>query len=188
MNRVILADPPWPEKSSMVAPSPKASRGGAKKHYNLMTLDEIKRCELPPLDPSGCFLWLWCPFRKIQNAIEVIKAWGFKYNGSSIIWVKTNKKGLPTMGQGYYIRICHEVLLLGVKGKPERWSYNTRSVVLHPKMPRHSQKPPIFYDIIEAYSPGPYFEMFARERRTGWNQSGLELPAIVNEHTLDGIY
>ncbi len=38
----------------------------------------------------------------------------------------------------------------------------------------HSRKPDEFYDLIEACSPGPYLELFARFRRPGWDQWGNE--------------
>lgn len=36
----------------------------------------------------------------------------------------------------------------------------------------HSHKPDEQYDIIEACSPGPYLEMFARGTRPGWTYWG----------------
>jgi len=38
----------------------------------------------------------------------------------------------------------------------------------------HSRKPDEFYEIIEACSPGPYLELFARFQRQGWDQWGNE--------------
>jgi N6-adenosine-specific RNA methylase IME4 len=40
---------------------------------------------------------------------------------------------------------------------------------------RHSQKPVELYPIIEACSPGPYIELFARERRPNWTAWGDEV-------------
>jgi hypothetical protein len=39
----------------------------------------------------------------------------------------------------------------------------------------HSRKPDQVYPIIEACSPGPYLELFARERVKGWTQWGDEV-------------
>lgn len=39
----------------------------------------------------------------------------------------------------------------------------------------HSRKPDEMYEIIESCSPGPYVELFARERRKGWTQWGDEI-------------
>ncbi len=38
----------------------------------------------------------------------------------------------------------------------------------------HSRKPDEQYDIIEACSPGPYLELFARGERNGWVSWGAE--------------
>jgi len=39
----------------------------------------------------------------------------------------------------------------------------------------HSRKPDELYDLIEACSPGPYLELFARYKRSGWDQWGDQL-------------
>jgi N6-adenosine-specific RNA methylase IME4 len=39
----------------------------------------------------------------------------------------------------------------------------------------HSRKPDAMYDLIEKCSPGPFLELFARERVEGWIQGGDEL-------------
>jgi N6-adenosine-specific RNA methylase IME4 len=36
----------------------------------------------------------------------------------------------------------------------------------------HSEKPPLFADLIERMSPGPYVELFARAPRLGWDAWG----------------
>ena len=48
----------------------------------------------------------------------------------------------------------------------------------------HSRKPDEIYDIIEACSPGPYLEIFARFKRRGWKQWGNE---DVEENSTYGV-
>ena len=43
----------------------------------------------------------------------------------------------------------------------------------------HSRKPDEQYDLIEACSPGPYLEMFARYAREGWSAWGNEADDAV---------
>ncbi|XWX03228.1 MT-A70 family methyltransferase [Aggregatilineales bacterium SYSU G02658] len=45
----------------------------------------------------------------------------------------------------------------------------------------HSRKPDETYQLIEACSPGPYLELFARGQRPGWVQWGNE----VDDYTVD---
>ena len=40
----------------------------------------------------------------------------------------------------------------------------------------HSAKPALFMDLIETMLPGPYLELFARSRRSGWDAWGNEVP------------
>ena len=54
--------------------------------------------------------------------------------------------------------------------KPGRTQVNT----LATRKREHSRKPDEIYDIIEACSPGPYLELFARFCRDGWRQWGNE--------------
>lgn len=48
---------------------------------------------------------------------------------------------------------------------------------------QHSAKPEAFLDLVEAVSPGPYLELFARRNRIGWDTWGdealnhVEMPA-----------
>jgi N6-adenosine-specific RNA methylase IME4 len=48
----------------------------------------------------------------------------------------------------------------------------------------HSRKPDEIYDLVEACSPGPYLELFARFRQPGWHQWGNE---DVEENSLYGV-
>ena len=43
----------------------------------------------------------------------------------------------------------------------------------------HSRKPDEFYEIIERCSPGPYLELFARERTPGWTQWGDQVDSYA---------
>jgi N6-adenosine-specific RNA methylase IME4 len=64
-------------------------------------------------------------------------------------------------------------VLFGVRGSLRTGPPGRRqtNMMIHRKR-EHSKKPPTLYQIIEACSPGPYVELFARERRPGWAQWG----------------
>jgi N6-adenosine-specific RNA methylase IME4 len=44
-----------------------------------------------------------------------------------------------------------------------------------PRGARHSEKPAEFYKLVESCSPGPYLEIFARQKRPGWTCVGGEI-------------
>ncbi len=107
----------------------------------------------------------------LPQALEVMAARGFDYK-SHVIWRKDKR------GTGYWFTNWHELLLVGTRGdipapaEGDQWA----SVIEAPRG-RHSEKPEIFYRLIEAYFPSlPKIELNARTRREGWDRWGLEAP------------
>jgi len=82
---IIYADPPWQYND-------KGCNGNAEKHYSTMKLADI--CELPVKDLAAedCVLFLWATYPMLENALKVIKSWGFRYKTLGFQWVKTNKR------------------------------------------------------------------------------------------------
>jgi len=64
--------------------------------------------------------------------------------------------------------------LFGIRGQNARTLAPGRSQVnlLRSRKREHSRKPCEFVDLIEACSPGPYIELFARGVRDGWTMWG----------------
>jgi len=63
-----------------------------------------------------------------------------------------------------------ELILFGVRGRNARTLAPGRRQVnlLATRKREHSRKPDEQYELIEACSPGPYLELFARGARQGW--------------------
>src|SRR5262245_46614713 len=85
---VILTVPPWP----CATWSPKGKGRSAERHYDTMTLDQIKALPIAKLASRDCALFLWAtwPTMPIWNA--VLEAWGFKYSGLGFLWLKVTPK------------------------------------------------------------------------------------------------
>jgi len=172
----ILADPPWRFQNSTGKVAPEHKR---LARYPTMSLAEI--CALPVQDVSAdtAHLYLWVPNALLPEGLEVMKAWGFQYK-SNLIWHKIRKDGgSDGRGVGFYFRNVTEVLLFGVRGKNARTLQPGRSQVnmLQTRKREHSRKPDEQYDLIEACSPGPYLEMFARGERKKWTVWGNQADA-----------
>lgn len=170
--RVILADPPW----NWQARSPKGEGRSAKNHYATMDLDAIKALR-PMIDSytaDDCVLLLWAIDSMLPQAFEVIEAWGFKFKTVAFTWAKLNQDGTPFTGMGYWTRGNPEQCLLATKGKPQRLSKDVPQLLMAPRG-AHSAKPPIIRRHIEKLLPGPYLELFARERVEGWTGWGNEI-------------
>jgi N6-adenosine-specific RNA methylase IME4 len=168
----ILADPPWrfENRTGKVAPEHERLR-----RYTTMSIDEI--CDMPVASHAAdkSHLYLWVPNALLAEGLRVLGAWGFTYK-SNIIWYKARKDGGPDgRGVGFYFRNVTEILLFGTRGKLRTLAPGRRQVNILPMQKReHSRKPDEMYDIIEACSPGPHLELFARHARSGWTQWGDE--------------
>lgn len=186
--RTLLADPPWKFGDSL----PGDTRG-ATKNYRTMTVDQIEVMLLPDI-ADDALLFLWRVSAMQEEALRVIRAWGFEPK-SEIVWVKTTgafevvepgQFPVATLkfGMGRYVRASHEVCLIARRGKAKVLNRATRSVFFAP-VGSHSEKPACFYDIVESLSEGPRCELFARERREGWASLGNELPRLGEAPPLD---
>lgn len=163
----VLADPPWQftNKTGKVAPEHKRL-----SRYATLNLDEISSLPVAQVTREKAHLYLWCPNALLPEGLAVLKAWGFTYK-SNIVWHKVRKDGGPDgRGVGFYFRNVTELILFGVKGKNARTLAPGRRQVnyLATRKREHSRKPDEQYEIIEACSPGPFLELFARGTRKGW--------------------
>lgn len=174
----ILADPPWQfqNKTGKVAPEHKRL-----SRYSTMTLAEICALPVAQLCADTAHLYLWVPNALLPEGLQVMTAWGFQYK-TNIVWHKVRKDGEPDgRGVGFYFRNTTELLLFGVRGKNARTlPPGRRQVNIIRAMKReHSRKPDEQYQIIEACSPGPYLELFARGTRAGWVTWGDQAEAYA---------
>jgi len=170
----MLVDPPWrfTNATGKVAPEHKRLR-----RYSTMDLDEICALPVAELAAPTAHLYLWCPNALLREGLAVMEAWGFTYK-TNIVWHKVRKDGgSDGRGVGFYFRNVSELCLFGVRGKNARTLAPGRRQVnlLATRKREHSRKPNELYDVIEARSPGPYLELFARGRRPGWHAWGDEV-------------
>jgi N6-adenosine-specific RNA methylase IME4 len=168
----ILADPPWRFQNRTGKMAPEHQR---LLRYPTMTLQEIVALPVCRLAAARAHLYLWVPNALLAEGLEVMRGWGFTYK-TNLVWYKVRKDGGPDgRGVGFYFRNVTELVLFGVRGNlrtlaPGRTQVN----LLATRKREHSRKPHELYHLIEACSPGPYLELFARCKRPGWQQWGNE--------------
>lgn len=163
----ILADPPWQFQNRTGKMAPEHRR---LNRYDTMGLDDIKALPVADFVQDTAHLYLWVPNALLPEGMAVLKAWGFEYK-SNLVWYKTRKDGGPDgRGVGFYFRNVTEMILFGVRGKNARTLQpgRTQVNVIAKQKREHSRKPDEAYDLIEACSPGPRLELFARGSRPGW--------------------
>jgi N6-adenosine-specific RNA methylase IME4 len=163
---VLCADPPWHFE---VYNEESGVERAAGNYYPTMSLDEI--CALPVLSLAApdAILFMWTTAPHLQESFQVLAAWGFEYK-TNAVWVKDK------IGLGYFVRNQHELLLVATRGDMPSPSPANRppSVISAPRR-EHSRKPDEAYALIEAMYPAlPKLELFARQRRPGWDVWGNE--------------
>ena len=186
--KTIVCDPPWSYRSNRVISRTSHDTVAAENQYKTMSNEEIAALRVPNIaeDVSYLYLWITTPKkfgdrnrRKKQPApIDILEGWGFKYQ-TTIYWLK--KPG--ALGMGFYFRGEVEECLFATRGGakvpvelrvPNWMETDEPGLWLSAPKKRHSQKPEVFYDIVERVSPGPYLEMFARRNRFNWDTWGNE--------------
>ena len=172
--QIIYADPPWNETGGG-----KIKRG-ADRHYPLMKTKEIANLDISSIADDNCHLYLWTTNNHLPDALLVMKAWGFKYK-TMITWHKDK------FGLGQYFRGQTEHCLFGVKGMiPYKIVNNKRqqgTTVFNAPRGKHSKKPIEMIKLIEKVSDREGFhkiELFAREKRDGWDTWGNEIPTNIS--------
>lgn len=166
----LLVDPPWrfSNRTGKVAPEHKRLH-----RYETLEAEAIAALPVGEIAAEKSHLYLWVPNALIVEGLYVLHRWGFQYK-TNLVWYKVREDGGPDgRGCGFYYRNVTELCLFGVKGSLRTREAGRRQVnVIEARKTRHSAKPAALYDVIEACSYGPFCELFARQRRSGWTAWG----------------
>jgi N6-adenosine-specific RNA methylase IME4 len=149
--------------------------------YGTMTLDEIAEIQIDKVADSNCNLFCWTTHTFLPATFEIIKGWGFKYH-CTLTWNKGN--GRPHFG----FKRNTEFVVYAYKGKitvKQRGQFIKTLIddsipdLFHERLTVHSRKPTIFYKILENNTPSPRLEIFARNKRAGWDVFGNEVESDI---------
>jgi len=163
---VIAIDPPWAynEKGGFSSDDYDAQNNRGAVDYPTMTVEQIKKIEIPAADDSVLFLWTTHAF--LRDSFDIMKEWGFEYK-ATIVWDKVK------MGMGRNVRMQVEFCLLGIKGKPIIQGSSERDIITEPRR-QHSRKPEAFYEMVERMCIGNKLDYFSRQTRKNWEHYGAE--------------
>jgi N6-adenosine-specific RNA methylase IME4 len=180
---IIVADPPWRYNN----PKDYDSRMGGLPYQDL-SIAEISSLDIDAIAARDCALFLWATSPKLPEALEVMKNWGFIYTTVAFVWVKLNPQnpGIYS-GLGHWTNGNVEYVLFGKRGRPKRLFKSVKQLVFGPgdEFPseivsahrgRHSKKPnEVMNRIVCLVGDLPRIELFARDKKKGWDAWGLEL-------------
>lgn len=145
--------------------------------YPTMTQEELCAMPIHKIAKKDSVLFMWATMPKLQEALDTIKAWGFKYKTCAFCWVKQNpKSGGIYAGLGRWVQGNAELCLLATKGHPHRISKSVKQIVMAPRG-RHSAKPAEVRDRIVSLmgEDTERIELFARNYADGWDCWGNEV-------------
>ncbi len=111
---MIYADPPWRYKVY----SKKGLGRSAESHYPTMCLEDIKALPIGELAAKDCALFMWITFPCMQEAFQVLEAWGFEYKTTAFVWIKQNRVSDSSFGAWGTGTANAELCILATKGIP----------------------------------------------------------------------
>ena len=177
---LITADPPW---QYSLRETDATHRGRCP--YPSMTDQQILDMPIGTIAAPNAYLLLWVTNNHLPLGFKCLDSWGFAYK-SIFTWVKTTKASTEedpraNIGIGHYGRNCTEHWLVATKGKPGSFtSHGLTNIpnVIHAPRGKHSQKPEEFWAIADRLAEklgGKNIELFARQKRLGWDAWGAEV-------------
>jgi N6-adenosine-specific RNA methylase IME4 len=158
--RVIYADPPW-KYGDERAGLEKADTAAAGQ-YPTMPTSQI--CELAPngrhvsdLAAADAVLFMWATFPLLEDGLQVIKAWGFKYK-TAFVWDKQRSN------IGNYHDARAELLMIATRGSCPIEIDTRPKQVQSIARGKHSVKPEEFRELIESLYPKAIIKDASKER------------------------
>lgn len=169
-SQVVLMDPPW-EYDNQTANGP---------NYNTLSVSEIAAFvdkdgrKITDVLADDAVMYLCTTGPKLEEAFELLKLLNLKYT-TTIVWIKIRNDKIKFLN-GYRVKGAAEYLLVATKGKPEtplQENIPPGVIFAESENKLHSSKPEVFYEIIEKAHPNQKkIELFARQRRDGWDSFG----------------
>src|SRR3990167_4444400 len=164
---VIYADPPWDIGSFVL----EKWESPLEDKYPTMSEDKLASLNIFSLCADDCVLFMWTTLSTLPQALRTMEKWGFKYH-ITITWDKVG--GWSSFG--FHRRT--ELVIVGYIGKltsviKQKGEYIP--TVFQEAKKEHSQKPTKMYEFIENRTNGKKIELFARQKRDGWDVWGNEV-------------
>lgn len=171
---IIYTDPPWQQ-----------TKGGKRKcrpnqgkelDYPVMDLDSIFEIQKPFF--NNCNekhnIFMWTIDKYLHDTERKMKELGYELH-ARFIWDKENG-----IAPAFTVRFSHEYLLWFYKKgkmlKPTEEMRGKYTTVLREPSTIHSKKPICAYEMLENMFPNTNkIELFARNKRDGWESWGNEL-------------
>ena len=163
---VIAIDPPWAysEKGGFSSDDYNSQSNRGAVDYPTLSVEQIKKIELP--EAEDCVLFLWTTHAFLKDSFEILNEWGYNYK-ATLVWDKVK------MGLGRTIRMQVEFCLIAIKGNPIINGNSERDIITESRR-EHSRKPEAFYEMVDRMCIGNKLDYFSRQNRINWDHYGAE--------------
>lgn len=189
---LIYADPAW--QFSNVKTGGSMTSGASHQYKSTMSIADLKSMPIDDIAADDCILVMWYVGSMAQEALDVVKAWGFDCkNINGFVWNKLTVHNKPFFGMGFWTRAGSESAIVATRGKPKVADHSIRAVGGFPgasldevlgiqsfigsyQVREHSRKPDEFRNLCaDLAGEGPKIELFSRGRYHGWSVWGNEI-------------
>lgn len=189
---IIYADPAWSYSKGVFQKWRPINNGADRMindFYPTMSIEEMKKLPINEIADKDCALFMWFTYSHLPQAIELCKAWGFKYKTVAFVWLKLSNKGNLLSNIGAWTMGNTEAVLIATRGN--MLQHKKRNDIKQIVMPntelrlkgldRHSRKPKEVRERIELLFPEvPKVELFARQNVNGWDAWGNEVENSIS--------
>lgn len=173
---VLVVDPPWNQgKTGIRKIRPNQT---TLLDYDTLTKQELKQLPIKKLSTPNSFLFLWTTNSKdritgepfLKTSFDLLEHWGYEFY-TMITWDK--KTGPCPFGP---FQIVTEYVLFGYRGKCifKKDKMGFMQNIFRESTTAHSVKAQSFYDQIVEITDGERLDMFARQKRKGFDGWGRE--------------
>ena len=183
MYQVLYADPPWDyggQKQYTPTGNINNKVKSAIDHYPTMKLNELKKLKVSELCEKNAVLFMWSSSPHLNQSIELMEAWGFKYKTIAFVWEKHK------LNPGSYTVSQCEICIVGTKGSiPKPRGSRKERQFLSEMRGKHSAKPiEIRERIMRMFPIQKKIELFCRGKVEGWDAWGNEIESDISLSTL----
>lgn len=174
---IIYADPPWHFGSKELQKYKGKRFRPLEAVYNTEKTASMCGWDIGRIAAEDCALFMWVTDAHIEEALSLLKAWGFRYVTIAFIWAKQSKNGKQISNLGAWTMKNCEICLFGTKGAMLKYKKsNSVKQLFYAERTKHSKKPDCVYKFIEElFGDLPRIELFARQHIEGWDCWGNEV-------------
>ncbi|EGJ46079.1 LOW QUALITY PROTEIN: adenine-specific DNA methyltransferase, partial [Ruminococcaceae bacterium D16] len=145
--------------------------------YPTMSTEALKGLDVGRIAHRDAALFMWATDAHIPDALELYRAWGFRYVTVAFVWSKKTVNGKTVSNLAPWTLKNCELCLMGTRGRMVQYKQrNNVPQLVEAVRTRHSEKPEEVRRSIEAlFGDVPRIELFARRRSPGWDYWGNEV-------------